>query len=215
MKNMIIGILVSVMAVLSVKADNTNELKIACQQSDKTLWVERNNLCIPKHPCGDESKKIQKYCDWNTFSSVTSSLYDEWKDLVRIYVKKHNINCEPEEVINDHFVLCKGNDVKEFNFSGIYNIWKDDLKKALSIGGKYSDGAVLVKEICEKSLGGIYNEEERMCMKISKSDCENTKEIIKSGNFGSRIFVYWIDFGDKPGCNIAYTVYNEDEHVFD
>jgi len=212
MKKILLSVIAGLIAIGSASAlPSPEDRKALCEKHpDKYVWVAKTQACIPINPCMSDDKKIEKaYCDWDTLYVLTD-IYDEWKDLVRIYVKKHNINCEPEDVIDDHFVLCKGNDVRVFAFHGIYSFHKDNLYESLRAAGRYGEGKLLVENICERSLGGVYDSDGSMCMKISKSDCENTKEIIKSGNFQSRIFVYWVDFGDKPGCNIEYVRHTDD-----
>ena len=68
MKILVGGIMGVILATTCANAALTTEqLRAACEKSDKTVWVEATNACIPKNPCNDS--KYDTYCD-NTFSDL-------------------------------------------------------------------------------------------------------------------------------------------------
>ena len=122
MKKLMFGI-AGVMAVLaSANAAETADIKAACQASDKTLWVERNKVCIPKNPC--ENPNFDQYCN-REFRNL--QLADgEYIGLINYYADVNNIDCKavPQnaKLTGQDYVICMGKDVLVFEFDDINDI---------------------------------------------------------------------------------------------
>ena len=64
MKTKIItGVLAGVVSSAAFAAPDVAAIKAACQSSDKTIWVEKNQICIPANPCTSDNTSVKQYCD--------------------------------------------------------------------------------------------------------------------------------------------------------
>ena len=163
MKKIMFGIVGVVAVLASANAAETADIKAACQASDKTLWVERNKVCIPRNPCADTSGKYNQYCI-HVFDDVYPNTYaGEEKDLVNLYAISHNLDCKARDV-EDNIVICYGDDVFAFQFNYIIKDKEENIL-GLSDMNLYSVANI----VCTKILNG-----ERLIESDSKkSMCQN------------------------------------------
>ena len=121
MKKLLFCVMVGVVAMSYARADDTARIKAACQASDKTLWVERNQVCIPRNPCNSSDQNILKYCN-DTFRNVQTNA-EGYMVLVDLYAQTHNLSCVPVEqkakLVGQDDVICMGEDVMVFEFDDI------------------------------------------------------------------------------------------------
>ncbi|MBR5355171.1 MAG: hypothetical protein IK122_03515, partial [Alphaproteobacteria bacterium] len=113
MKKVTLGIAGILAMVSSANAVDTAQIKAACQSSDKTLWVERSQVCIPRNPC--DNQKYGKYCN-RVFAEYQSPAdTNVYIDLINLYAKTHGLECDavPQEsaLIGQDYVICQGIDV--------------------------------------------------------------------------------------------------------
>ncbi len=112
---------IAAMSCANAAGIDVNQIKTACQSSDKTLWVERNQVCIPRNPCG--SDKFRQYCS-HVFRDVETQS-DGYKVLIDLYARANNISCKPvnqdAKPIGQDYVLCDGTDVMVFEFDDIHD----------------------------------------------------------------------------------------------
>lgn len=125
MKKLVCGI-VGIMAAVSAASANdvaqdTAKLKAACQASDKLVWVERNQVCIPRNPCKDS--KYEVYCN-RLFKDVQTQGVG-YQVFIEAFARTHNLDCSVVEqnskLIGQDYVICMGNDVMVFEFDDISN----------------------------------------------------------------------------------------------
>ena len=147
MKKLLMFVMCSIMAVSYARADDTAKLKAACEESDKTLWVERNRVCIPRNPCNSSDQNILKYCN-RTFADFESSGgTDAYIDLINIYAATHGLDCravsQSAKLFGQDYVVCQGTDVMVFEFDDIndyqplhLNNWTERFVKALCTAGR-------------------------------------------------------------------------------
>lgn len=147
MKKLLMFVVCSIMAVSYARADDTAKLKAACEESDKTLWVERNRVCIPRNPCNSSDQNILKYCN-RTFADFESSGgTDAYIDLINIYAATHGLDCravaQRAKLLGQDYVVCQGTDVMVFEFDDIndyqplhLNNWTERFVKALCTAGR-------------------------------------------------------------------------------
>ena len=100
--------LLSVLAGVAVITSASAGIKETCLQNpDKLVWLEKDNTCIPVHPC--ENEKYSAYCDkifahsyiedWQTADSYASLRlcykYGECPDSKRHSIKEadNGVNC--------------------------------------------------------------------------------------------------------------------------
>lgn len=169
MKKTLLGIAGILAMISSANAVDTSQIKAACQSSDKTLWVERNQVCIPRNPCKDA--RYDKYCN-RVFRDVQThgNLY---KGLIELYADTHNLSCVPVEqdskAFGQDYVVCKGIDVMVFEFNDIHDtgsFWKLPLNF-------YKD---LATGLCS-AVDGTFDED--VCGGINRETCAKISQIIK------------------------------------
>lgn len=147
MKKITFGILGLVSVISAASAVDTAQIKIACQNSDKTLWVERDQVCIPRNPC--DNPNFSKYCN-RDFANTQVGKGDD-QILINVYAEKNGISCKavPQEskLVGQDYVVCQGDDVMVFEFDDISDMNRTsgvssiDVRRTLCelIGGGYSD----------------------------------------------------------------------------
>ena len=162
----IVGIMSVMIPTLADVSSDTAKLKAACKASDKTLWVERNQVCIPKNPCKDS--KFEQYCnrDFRDYQSPKGS--NMYVHLINLYANAHGLSCSavPQDAkwAGQDFVVCQGTDIMVFEFDDIENkevlgflpgVFSSQLSSTikalcLAVGGKYEQGEHS-KEFCRIS----------------------------------------------------------------
>lgn len=169
MKKLIFGIAGIIAMVSSADAVDTAQIKAACQSSDKTLWVERNQVCIPRNPCKDS--KFEKYCnkDFADFQSPAGS--DMYISLINLYANSHNLSCsavrQEAKWVGQDYVVCMGTDVMVFEFEDI----EDKNIFHLMPEAQKSQLVEVVKAIC-KATGGFFREDNSVpSCHLSVSNC--------------------------------------------
>lgn len=147
MKKLLFCVMAGVVAMSCAHADDTDKIKAACERSEKTVWVERNKVCVPRNPCNSSDPDIVKYCN-RTFADFESSGgTDAYIDLINIYAATHGLNCQAVEqkakLVGQDYVLCQGTDVMVFEFDDIndyqplhLNDWTERFVKALCTAGR-------------------------------------------------------------------------------
>lgn len=165
MKKLMFGIAGVIAIVVSASAVDTAQIKAACEASDKTLWVERNQVCIPRNPCKDS--KFESYCN-RMFADVELNELG-YKVLVEAYARTHNLSCMPvdtkSKLVGQDYVICMGDDVMVFEF--------DDISEQNMYG--FDNGKSYMKElypyIC-KAIGGQSGaDNNKACYGTTESNC--------------------------------------------
>lgn len=174
---------IAAMSCANAAGIDVNQIKTACQSSDKTLWVERNQVCIPRNPCKDE--KYKQYCN-RQFKDVQTRDVG-YMVLVDLYAQAHNISCKPvrqdAKLVGQDYVVCQGNDVMVFEF--------DDISDFVLLDVSYENE--MRKELC-KAVGGVIYEGEKgsgFCHQTTEEKCNLAQNVLKSYGFG----------GDAGGWN--------------
>lgn len=184
MKKLMFGI-AGVMAVLaSANAAETADIKAACQASDKTLWVERNKVCIPKNPCKDSN--YEKYCNRiykdlevfrldgdSNFVSPAAML------LVEAYAKGHGLSCSPvdtkSKMVGQDYITCMGDDVMVFEFDDV-----NDTPVAASFSqSRINEYTKKYRGLLCEAMGGAHDES-GVCHNVSKNQCEQLDNMADS-----------------------------------
>ena len=184
--------------ISSANAVDTSQIKAACQSSDKTLWVESNQVCIPRNPC--ENPNYEQYCNRKyakvqtrgTGGTFRMRATSEYMVLVEAYAKGHNISCVPTETIPSDFgqdyVICMGNDVMVFEFDDISNLdvsfWSEELKAEYDM-----EFATLV---CE-AFGGGYYKEGHICKGIGETECAQINQIDQKYSGANHTEFYYVN----------------------
>ncbi len=170
MKKTLLGIAGILAMISSANAVDTSQIKAACQSSDKTLWVERNQVCIPRNPC--ENPNYEQYCN-RVFRDVYPNVYDgEEKDLVNLFALTRELDCKAldHEAYQGNTVVCYGDDVVVFEFNYIF---EKNLRQITD--ASLSPVASL---ICTKILNGenlykdVDNENEFKCINANNDWCK-------------------------------------------
>lgn len=129
------GVLAGVISSAAFAAPDVAAIKAACQSSDKTIWVEKNQICIPANPCTSDNMNAKQYCN-TVFADDQTGSDREAMAVVDLYAKTHGLDCEPVNVqfsaAGQDYVTCVGNDVMVFEFDdtrdadhGFYHGLKD------------------------------------------------------------------------------------------
>lgn len=129
------GVLAGVISSAAFAAPDVAAIKAACQSSDKTIWVEKNQICIPANPCTSDNMNAKQYCN-TVFADDQTGSDEEAMAVVDLYAKTHGLDCEPVNVqfsaAGQDYVTCVGNDVMVFEFDdtrdadhGFYHRVKD------------------------------------------------------------------------------------------
>ena len=177
MKKTLLGIAGILAIISSANAVDTSQIKAA---SDKTLWVESNQVCIPRNPC--ENPNYNQYCN-RDFANI--QLADrEYEAVINHYAEVKKLDCKavPQDgkFIGQDYVVCMGNDVMVFEF--------DDINEHFTNYNCLSDGAM--KAVCV-TIGGRY-EMDGECVAADKAAC---LMINKHFSFGEKL-----DNGDPLPC---------------
>lgn len=146
MKKKLLGIAGVLAMISSANAVDTAQIKAACQSSDKTLWVESNQVCIPRNPC--ENPNYEQYCNRDFANMQVTGR--EYEAIVNIFAEAKKLDCKAVEqngkVFGEDYVVCMGNDVMVFKFDDINehfastdNCLSEDAKHAvcIAVDGRY------------------------------------------------------------------------------
>ncbi len=194
MKKIMFGIAGVMVVLASANAVDVSQIKVACQASDETLWVERNQVCIPRNPCKDS--KYESYCNrkyaneqlMGTAGDWRMTASNDYKVLIEAYAIGHNLSCVPVDTVakalGDDYVICMGTDVMVFQF--------DDISNATLSESKAKDRFDLL--VCE-AIGGAYSSDTRVCKGIGKNECdllERLEDKYENGG-GAYVVTTWKD----------------------
>ena len=172
-----------VMSCASANDIDVNQIRTACQSSDKTLWVERNQVCIPRNPCKND--KFKSYCNRMFADVQTRDL--GYMVLIDLYAQAHNLSCKPvrqdAKLVGQDYVVCNGTDVMVFEF--------DDIHDFVLLDISYENE--MRKELCKAVDGVIYEGESGSgyCHQITEEKCKLAQNVLQSYGFG----------GDAGGWN--------------
>jgi hypothetical protein len=166
MKKTLLGIAGILAMISSANAADTAQIKAACQSSSKTLWVERNQVCIPRNPCGNPN--FDQYCN-RDFANI--QLVDrEYESIVNYYADVNNLDCkvvpQRSSFVGQDYIVCMGKDVMVFEF--------DDIKDStMKVKDCLSDGArtalcTIMGVSADPMGGGCYGTKESICLKANK-----------------------------------------------
>lgn len=185
------------MSCASANDIDVNQIRTACQNSDKTLWVERNQVCIPRNPCKNE--KFSQYCN-RTFKDVQTRDLG-YLVLIDLYAQTHNLSCKPvrqdAKLVGQDFVVCQGTDVMVFEFDDISDFVLLDVSYKQKMG----------YELC-RAAGGV--RDGNFCLELSEQKCNLVADVLR--NYGFVSYAPW----DKEGKPIEnYVDWNPDtEHCY-
>lgn len=188
-----------VMAVLaSANAAETADIKAACQASDKTLWVERNKVCIPKNPCKDS--KYEKYC--NRIYKDLELWGNQYMILVEAYAKGHGLSCSPvdtkSKMVGQDYIICMGDDVMVFEFDDI-----SDTPPSFN-QDKLDEFTLNYKRLLCEAIGGAYGS--GICQNVSEHQCRQLDDLADRYYVSNFLGTSWGPVGDykEPVCVINY-----------
>ena len=168
------------------------QLKKACEESSKTVWVERNQVCIPKYPCGDSDPNIEKYCN-KTFKDAYIQFWKEKYYLADLYWAEHLPDCRIKEPYEDGAIICSGGkDYIQFDFPYLEAFIKymsmDDFNE------QFNDSWIYVfHNICEKGLGGKYNRKQKTCTGITPQQCVHAANAFEPARRYNYIDIHYSD----------------------
>ena len=173
------GVLAGVISSAAFAAPDVAAIKAACQSSDKTIWVEKNQICIPANPCTSDNLNTKQYCA-SVFADDQTGSDEEAMAVVDLYAKTHGLDCEPVNVefsaAGQDYVTCVGNDVMVFEFDdtrdadhGFYHRVKEF----------YSSFSV----VCKAAGGDIYqsygvDNNTYLCYGLTESVCGMAEDIM-------------------------------------
>ena len=212
MKKTLLGIAGILAMISSANAVDTSQIKAACQSSDKTLWVESNQVCIPRNPC--ENPNYEQYCN-RVFANVQTGS-DEYIEYINIYAKTHNLNCnavpQSAKLIKDDYVVCMGNDVMVFEYDDIKETKEMSLTPKQTIlcsiaGGKigyyvWASGTpayFLCEGVNESMCNALYSSIKGTSLDTVNPGCDSCelKTIMYTEPFNGDTLGCWIDgWGD-------------------
>lgn len=163
------GVLAGVISSAAFAAPDVAAIKAACQSSDKTIWVEKNQICIPANPCTSDNMSVKQYCD-QRFSNYQTPNDNIAKGMVELYALGR-LECRAVDVqhslFDQDYVTCIGNDVMVFEFDDTRNI---------DMTWEFSD---LASYVCD-ALGGenINSSGDRSCLYIGERECNEIERIM-------------------------------------
>ena len=202
MKTKIItGVLAGVVSSAAFAAPDVAAIKAACQSSDKTIWVEKNQICIPANPCTSDNMNAKHYCN-RTFANHQTCRDSEAIEAVELYVKTHGLDCVPGIVkygnIGQDYITCFGNDVMVFEF--------DDTRDAdHGFYHRVKDFHSSFEVVCKAAGGDIYQSSSDgysayECYGLTESDCGMVTDIMFRKHGLGVLAHYDID---KAVCSMA------------
>ena len=166
------GIAGVIAVVASANAAETADIKAACQASDKTLWVERNKVCIPRNPCKDS--KYEKYCN-RMFKDVEVQEIG-YKVLVEAFARTHGLSCVPidtkSKFVGQDYVICMGTDVMVFEFD---DISEHPLKEGLLntyMHNRYP-------YVCNAIGGDVLSKDNYSCYGVTEDTCTVLQNVLE------------------------------------
>lgn len=178
MKKMLMCVAAGAVAISCANANdiNVNQIRTACQNSDKTLWVERNQVCIPRNPC--KSEKFNHYCSFVFRNIETQGV--GYKILVDLYARAHNLSCKPvsqdAKLVGQDYVVCDGTDVMVFEFDDIHD-------HAINKDMHYLSR--MTKALCSAVEGQKVGEDWSGQCSTSRENCQYIKDILDEYGFVS------------------------------
>ena len=176
MKKMLMCAAAGAVAISCANANDidVNQIKTACQNSDKTLWVERNQVCIPRNPCGSE--KFSNYCS-HVFSNVETQGVG-YKVLIDLYARAHYLSCKPvnqhAKLVGQDYVVCNGTDVMVFEFDDIHD-------RAINKDIHYFSR--MTKALCSAVDGQKVGEDWSGKCSTSSKNCQHIKDVLDEYGF--------------------------------
>lgn len=191
-KNIICGIAGILATMSAANAVDTAQIKAACQANKKTLWVERNQVCIPRNPCKDS--KYEQYCN-RDFKDVQIKELG-YKVLVEAFARTHNLSCVPvdtkSKLLGQDYVICMGDDVMVFEFDDISEVAiKDELTDRYMLN-RYP-------AVCRAIGGSTLEDNKTACSQVTKADCMTLKEVLEKYNVDA--YTNWYEDGNY--CRIS------------
>lgn len=190
------GVLAGVISSAAFAAPDVAAIKAACQSSDKTIWVEKNRICIPANPCTSDNMSAKHYCN-RTFANHQTCRDSEAIEAVELYVKTHGLDCVPGIVkysnIGQDYITCFGNDVMVFEFDDTRNnsscdLEKEALIKCVALGGEFFPEYNTTKD----SVGREMTLSTMSCRGVSRSMCAEVGTII-DGQYTSSLYGMYDD----------------------
>lgn len=192
MKKTLLGIAGVLAMISSANAVDTAQIKAACQSSDKTLWVERNQVCIPRNPC--KNSKYDKYCN-RIFRDVQTH-HNGYKVMIEVFAKTHTLSCVPVDtnpkIVGQDYVICMGDDVMVFEFDDIHDdvIISDD-------NYMYN----LYPFLCKAIDGNVLQDGNKSkCYTTTKDACGVLNSVLKKHGFG---YATWVNNDNDMHCVIS------------
>jgi hypothetical protein len=200
------GVLAGVISSAAFAAPDVAAIKAACQSSDKTIWVEKNQICIPANPCTSDNMNAKQYCN-TMFAGNQTGSDGEAKGVVDLYAKTHGLDCEPVNVqfsaAGQDYVTCVGNDVMVFEFDdtrdadhGFYHL-VNDFHGSFEVVCKAAGGDIYQSHSysAEKIMNNSYK-----CYGLTESVCSKVQEILFEKRGLGVLTHYDID---KAVCSMA------------
>ena len=190
------GVLAGVISNAAFAAPDVAAIKAACQSSDKTIWVEKNQICIPANPCTSDNMNAKQYCA-SLFMDDQTGADEEAMGVVDLYAKIHGLDCEPVKVefnaVGQDYVTCVGNDVMVFEFDDTRNNGSCDLEqealiKCVALGGEFFPEYHTTKDY----VGREMTLSTMSCRGVSGSMCAEVGTII-DGQYTSSLYGMYDD----------------------
>jgi hypothetical protein len=150
------------------------------------VWVEKNNECVPVHPCDDDdSKYYELYCNTKFKDIQVASVYRA-KELVRMFVENRmGVTCSVIDASypgtsGQDYVVCKTSDggFIEFEFDDCSEsddgtaAFSYDLGKCIAYGGSPSSHDIGATQDTPGFLAQIgFVRTDIKCYNVTKSEC--------------------------------------------
>lgn len=214
-KKMLFGIAGVLAVISSVNAADTDAIRQKCQSSDKTLWVENNQVCIPRNPCDTSRKSYEankRYCN-RLFSNVQTE-ENGYKILIDLYAQSRGLSCVPLSqdgaLVGQDYVVCYGKDVMVFEFDDISDVHQHRASGRFDDDVCVAAGGVSIKYAKVKALvNGEDPKRVPYCDGLTETDCNRIDETFnKYGVSLEGRLATWSQKNQK--CRFHFTAVDED-----
>ena len=175
---------------------------------DKYVWVEKDELCIPKNPCKSKSDVIRDaYCN-RTFKDVQLSNWRDGVTVVEAYLnKRHGVSISSGSRIGENkdtsffdqdYIPAKTTDggYVVFEFDDLSDIGGADVREGVAKAGCY------IYSGRPWRFGG--QDREFACKFVSESDCSEMAKIMTDLRDGLLVTSDYKEYEAETVCNLTF-----------
>ena len=176
---------------------------------DKYVWVEKDELCIPKNPCKSKSDVIRDaYCN-RTFKDVQLSNWRRGIEVVKAYLSKQRglgMIMDPKDyrdgvdtsLFGQDYIPAKTSDggYIVFEFDDLSDIGGADVREGVAKAGCY------IYSGRPWRFGG--QDREFACKFVSESDCSEMAKIMTDLRDGLLVISDYKEYEAETVCNLTF-----------